>query len=119
MPRPMKITLVAILLAAATACGSSPMRPTPTSMGATIVSGGFTPNPISLSVGSTVTWTNKDTIAHAITADGGTFSSGAIAPNGQYSYTFPSAGTFTYRDPSSPNMVGTVNVSGSSSPSPY
>jgi plastocyanin len=62
---------------------------------------------------------NMDTTMHAIAADNGVFRSGAIAPGGQYSYAFQSAGTFTYHDSANAKMVGTVNVSGSSSPSPY
>jgi plastocyanin len=112
----MKVTCVALLLFAAAACGQSSTSPTPMTVTATISSGGFAPNPINISVGSTVTWMNNDTAAHAIVADA--FSSGSIAPGAQYSYMFPSAGTFTYHDASNANMVGTVTVSGSSS-SPY
>jgi plastocyanin len=116
-----RMTFALILLAAAIACGkgSTPMSPTPSTASVTITSGGFAPNSVSISVGSTVMWTNKDGSAHSVVADGGTFSSGAIAPGGQYSYAFPSAGTFMYHDGSNPSMVGTVTVSGSSSPSPY
>jgi plastocyanin len=70
-------------------------------------------------VGSAVMWTNTDTATHSVVSDSGAFSSGAITPNGQFSYIFPSAGTFTYHDSFNPNMSGTVTVSGSSSPSPY
>jgi plastocyanin len=117
----MKIAFAVTLLTAAMACGkgSSPNAPTPTTQTAAIVSGGFTPNPINISVGSTVMWTNQDTAAHDIVANDGAFNSGTIAPGGQYGYTFPAAGTFTYHDASNQNMVGTVNVSGSTSPSPY
>jgi plastocyanin len=101
----------------ATACGdSSPMSPT--SVGATITSDAFMPNPINIPAGSTVTWTNSDTTAHSIAEDGGAFTSDAIAPGGQYSFTFPSPGTVTYHDVSRPSMVGTVNVSAASSTSP-
>jgi len=113
-----KAIFIAIILATATACGNSPTAPTPTTVSATIDGGGFSPNPINISVGSTVMWTNKDGgSAHAVVADNGAFSSGAIAPGAQYTYTFPSAGTFTYHDTAT-SMAGTVNVSGSSS-SPY
>lgn len=116
----LKITLAVTSLTAAIACGSSsPTTPTPTSMSASIVSGGFTPNPINISVGSTVTWTNMDNAVHAIVADGGAFSSGAIASGGQYAHSFGSAGTFTYHDSANSGMTGTVNVSSSSMPSPY
>lgn len=120
MSTPMRMTFAVILLTAAIACGksSSPTSPTPTTMNVTIVSGGFTPNLINISVGSSVTWTNNDTSAHTVVANNGAFTSGTIAPGGQYSYAFPSAGTFAYHDAANPNMVGVVNVSGSSS-SPY
>jgi plastocyanin len=116
-----RMTFALIVMTAVTACGksSSPTAPTPTNVSATISSGAFAPNPINISVGSAVMWTNKDTTAHDVTADGGAFNSGAIAPNGQYSYTFPAAGTFTYHDAFNASMTGTVVVSGSSSPSPY
>jgi plastocyanin len=117
----LKTACAAMILTAAIACGtgSSPTAPAPTSVDATIVSGGFTPNSINISIGSTVMWTNKDAAAHSIVADTGAFSSGTIAPDGQYSYMFRSAGTFAYHDGSNANMAGTVNVSGASSPSPY
>jgi plastocyanin len=118
----MRMTVAVMFLTAAVACGkgSSPTAPTPTTVTATIVSSGFTPNPINISVGSTVTWMNSDTIAHVIVADNAAFSSGTIASGAQFGYACPSAGMFTYHDASNPNMAGTVNVSGSSSsPSPY
>lgn len=117
----MRMAFALIFFAAAIACGkdSSPTAPTPTTVDATIVSGGFAPNPINISVGSTVTWMNTDNTAHSVVSDSGAFSSGTIAAGGQFSYAFPSAGTFVYHDSFNPNMKGTVNVSGSSSPSPY
>jgi plastocyanin len=117
----MRLMCVGTLLITAVGCGngSSPAAPTATTVSATIASGGFTPNPINISVGSTVMWMNTDSIAHAIVADNGAYRSGTIMPGGQYSYAFPSAGTFAYHDASNPNMAGTVNVSGSSSSSPY
>jgi plastocyanin len=118
----MKMTFAMVFLTAAMACGqsTSPTAPTPTTVSAMIANGGFTPNPINISVGSTVTWTNQDNTAHTVVADDGAFASGAIAPNGQYSYAFPAAGTFAYHDSANSNMTGTVVVSGASSgPSPY
>jgi plastocyanin len=114
------MTVVVMSLTAAMACGKdTPSSPTPMSVTVAIASDGFSPNSINISVGSTVTWTNNDTSAHAEVADGEVFNSGMIAPGGAFSHTFPAAGTFTYRDTVNPNMVGTVVVSGSSSPAPY
>jgi plastocyanin len=116
-----RMTFALLWLAAASACGTSsmPASPTPTTATVTITSGAFTPNAVSVSVGSTVMWMNKDGGTHSVVADGGAFSSDALASGTQYSYMFPSAGTFTYHDGSNPSMVGTVTVSGSPSPSPY
>jgi plastocyanin len=116
-----RMMFAVLFLAAALACGkaSSPTAPTPTTVNATINAGVFAPDPINISVGSTVVWMNMDNTAHSVVSDTGAFSSGTIAPGGRYSYAFPSAGTFVYHDSSNANMKGTVTVSGSSSPSPY
>src|SRR5215471_5998070 len=107
-----RLTFAVCLLTTAIACGksSSPTSPSPTSVSASIASNGFTPNPINISVGSSVTWTNNDASMHGVVADDGAFRSGALASGAQYSYTFPTAGTFMYHDLSNANMVGTVNV---------
>src|SRR5262245_54470442 len=116
-----RLTFAVCVLTAAMACGknSSPTSPSPTSVSASIAGNGFSPNPINISVGSSVTWTNNDTSMHGVVADNGAFRSDALATGKQYSYTFPTAGTFSYHDSSNASMVGTVNVSGASSPSPY
>ena len=116
-----RIVLAALLLGFTTACSSSssPSTPTPSGSAASvsIVSGAstmttsaYSPNPITVAVGGTVTWTNNDSTAHTATANGGTFSSGTIAPGGKFSMTFPSAGSFPYRCTFHPGMVGTVTV---------
>ncbi len=70
----------------------------------------FTPHTITVNVNSTVTWTNKDGVAHTVTSSTDLFDSGSIADKGTYSYTFVSAGTFTYNCSIHPSMVGTVIV---------
>src|SRR4051812_28979871 len=56
----------------------------------------FTPDDLSTTVGTTVTWTNGDSVAHTSTSDGNAsgWNSGSIAPGGQFSVAFPTAGTF-------------------------
>ena len=76
----------------------------------TLTSAAYAPNPITVAVGGTVTWTNNDTTSHTATATNGAFSSGTIAPNGKFSMTFPTAGSFPYRCTFHPGMVGTVTV---------
>jgi plastocyanin len=70
----------------------------------------YAPNPIAVAVGGTVTWTNNDSTTHTSTGNGGTWDSGAIAPGGNFSRTFSSAGTFPYHCTFHPGMVGTVTV---------
>jgi plastocyanin len=70
----------------------------------------YSPNPITVPIGGSVMWTNNDSTAHTSTADGGTFSSGSIAPGGTFTATFPTAGTFRYHCAIHPGMVGTVTA---------
>lgn len=73
---------------------------------------GFAFNPATLTVkaGDTVIWTNKDAMAHTVTGDNGGPASSSIGPNGTYSFTFRSAGTFNYHCAIHPSMHGTVVV---------
>ncbi len=69
----------------------------------------YNPNPVTVSAGSTVTWTNNDSTTHTATSDSGTFN-GTLAPGAQYSFTFANKGTFTYHCSIHPNMVASVVV---------
>ena len=81
----------------------------------------FSPNPIQVSVGNTVTWTNNDSQPHTVTSgsngqpDNKFNSSPNFSPllnQGQtFSFTFTEAGDYPYFCMLHPNMVGTVNVS--------
>ena len=118
-----KILIIAVAAAGAACSGSSssPTTPTPTSTGASttvsIPSGArsltttaFGANPLAVAVGTTVTWTNNDSIAHDSVADGGMWSSGILGPGQSFPFKFTTAGTFTYKCTIHPNMVGTVTV---------
>jgi len=47
--------------------------------------------------GTTITWVNKDNIAHTTTSDDGLWSSGRLSQGESFSYTFSNAGTFKYK----------------------
>ncbi len=98
---------------------SNTMSPTPAAGGSSVSivacatnkgSGAYSPNPITISRGGSVTWMNNDSITHTSTSDNGTWSSGNIAPGGSYTATFSSSGSFTYHCQIHPGMVGTVTV---------
>ena len=113
----LRFALASIVLLAMAGCGggysSTPTTPSGPVNGTavSIVSGAsVAPNPVVISAGGVVTWVNNDNTTHTSVADGGDWSSGNIAPGGQFSRTFPSAGSFTYHCSIHPGMVGTVTV---------
>ena len=82
----------------------------------TLTDTAFQPNPVQVSVGSTVTWTNDDAQPHTVSSGqnatpDGTFDSGIMAPQATFEHTFTEAGEFPYFCLLHPNMVGTVSVS--------
>src|SRR5918999_439189 len=75
----------------------------------------YQPNPVQVSVGTTVTWTNDDAQPHTATSGqnatpDGTFDSGIMAPQGTFEHTFTEAGEYPYFCLLHPNQVGTVIV---------
>ena len=71
----------------------------------------FDPDPISITVGDTVTWTNEDGFAHTVTADDDSFDSGNLDSGATFEQTFDEAGEFAYHCNIHPQMTGTVSVS--------
>lgn len=71
----------------------------------------FSPNPIEVAAGDTVTWTNQDEVPHTATAeDRGVLQSGTISPGASVSQVFAEAGEFPYFCEFHPNMTGTIVV---------
>jgi len=75
----------------------------------------FSPATVTVTAGSTVVWTNDDSIQHDITFDGGSIASSVLNHNDTFSHTFPTAGTYHYICSIHPFMHGTVIVTGSGS----
>lgn len=65
---------------------------------------------IDVPVGTTVTWTNDDSVPHTVTEDGGGFSSPVLNPGDTFSQTFKKAGSFTYHCEFHANMKGKITV---------
>src|ERR687890_519317 len=76
----------------------------------------YSPNPVQVSTGATVTWTNDDSQPHTATSGENAtpdqrFDSGIMAPAATFEHTFTEAGEYHYFCILHPNMVGTVSVS--------
>lgn len=73
----------------------------------------FTPSKITVKKGTTVTWTNQDTARHDITPDrpGEEFKASQLLAKGEsYSFTFNTAGTYSYYCSPHPYMKASVEV---------
>jgi len=70
----------------------------------------FSPDTVTTAIGTTVTWTNKDSVNHTVTSQTGVFDSGTLSNGGSFSFTFTQAGTFEYHCSIHTSMHGTVIV---------
>ena len=70
----------------------------------------FNPQTLTVKAGTTVTWTNKDDIPHAIAAVGKQFKSKVLDTDSAYSFTFTTPGTYAYFCSLHPHMTGTIVV---------
>jgi plastocyanin len=70
----------------------------------------FGPGTLTVPVGTTVTWTNRDDIPHTAVSTDGVFKSKVMDTDEKFSYTFTKAGTFPYFCSIHPKMTGKVVV---------
>jgi plastocyanin len=71
----------------------------------------FGPKELTVPVGTTVKWTNRDDIPHTVVENGSRlFRSKALDTDDTFSFTFANAGTFTYFCSLHPQMTGKIIV---------
>jgi plastocyanin len=70
----------------------------------------FGPQTVTVPLGATVTWTNRDDIPHTVVSTDGVFKSKVQDTDEKFSYTFTKAGTYPYFCSVHPKMTGTVVV---------
>ena len=70
----------------------------------------FGPRDLTVAVGTTVTWTNRDDIPHTVVSTDKLFKSKVLDTDETFSFTFDKAGTFPYFCSIHPKMTGTVLV---------
>ena len=114
----MATTLRNVLVAAALGAASAPLvaaiilpagaQNAPAAIG--IDNFTFNPQQLTVKAGTTVTWTNKDDIPHAIAAVNREFKSKALDTGDAYSFTFTTPGTYAYFCSLHPHMTGSIVV---------
>ncbi|MGH9493751.1 MAG: cupredoxin domain-containing protein [Candidatus Sulfotelmatobacter sp.] len=70
----------------------------------------FGPQTVTVPVGATVTWTNRDDIPHTVVSTDGVFKSKVRDTDETFSFTFSKPGKYPYFCSLHPKMTGTVVV---------
>jgi len=70
----------------------------------------FEPQKLTVKVGTTVTWTNRDDIPHTVASSTKAFKSKVMDTDQSFSYTFSTPGEFAYFCSLHPHMTGTIVV---------
>ena len=115
------IGVISILLVLMVACTSSqPAQNTQPSGGQPAGNGNsvqvaikdykFSPADITVSSGTTVTWTNEDSAPHTVESSDKMLKSDELSQGDKYSYTFMKAGKVNYICGIHPSMKGSVTV---------
>ena len=87
--------------------------PASASAGAVAIKGfSFMPSSVTVTKGTTVTWTNSDPTTHTVTGSSGGFDSGSLPAGKTFTFTFATAGTYQYHCAIHNYMTGTVVVTG-------
>jgi len=84
--------------------------PKPETMEVKIDNFTFGPAELTVGVGTTITWTNRDDIPHTVVSTDKVFKSKVLDTDETFSSTFSTPGTFTYFCSIHPKMTGKVVV---------
>jgi plastocyanin len=103
---------VVLALGACTKSAGGDTSTTPSGPEVTIQGSAFDPAELTVAVGTTVAWTNRDAMSHTVTADAGAFDSGALGNGETFKWTFDQPGEFPYSCTIHPSMHGTITVTG-------
>src|SRR5262245_26937588 len=102
--------MVTLLLASALLTGATGDVPAVAPISVDIKDSVYLPSTITVPVGTTVKWTNRDEETHTVTSTTGSFGSRGLDLDEAYSYTFTTPGTYPYTCDLHPFMGGTIVV---------
>jgi plastocyanin len=106
---PARILLAGLLtLVVLAALGADVRAQSPVSV--EIQDGKFLPTTLTISVGTTVRWINRDEETHTVTSDTGLFGSRGLDLGEEFTYTFAAPGQYPYTCDLHPTMQGTITV---------
>lgn len=92
------------------AAADAPKAPKETAHSVAIDGTSFQPATLTVKVGDSVTWINKDPFPHTVTSTAGGFDSRDIAPGKSWKYTATKKGEFAYVCVLHPTMKATLKV---------
>lgn len=111
-----KIMIIALSVLLMTGCKNE-VALTPNEV---VLSGlGYNPGSLTVSLGTTVTWINNESVTHTVTSDSALFDSGNMNKGNSFTYTFNKAGTFPYHCKYHPNMTGKIIIPSAPITNPY
>jgi plastocyanin len=105
-----KTILAALLAALAVGLVPAATATTATTVAVSITRNAFVPKAVTINVGDSVKWTNKDTRRHQVSCSKCPFTSGVLNPGGSFTHTFKTAGKFAIVDPLHAKIKGSVTV---------
>ena len=108
----MRIVVVAFALGAALACVLAPLAAQTADVKVAIDNFVFGPERLTVKVGTTVTWTNRDDIPHTVASKDRLFKSKVMDTDESYSFTFSTPGEYAYFCSLHPHMTATIVVEG-------
>jgi plastocyanin len=85
-------------------------QPKPEAIAVKIDNFTFGPAELTVTVGTAITWTNRDDIPHTVVSTDKLFKSTALDTDDTFTFTFSTPGTFPYFCSLHPKMTGTVIV---------
>jgi len=104
------MVIVILLLAGLPSVMASSDQPSDANAEVKIDNFSFGPQTLTVAVGTTVTWTNRDDIPHTVVSTDGVFKSKVRDTDEKFSYTFTKAGEFPYYCSVRPKMTGKIVV---------